>query len=97
MVEDDGVAPSLDENQLSELVQHLQTEEEASRLSTLQSVESFNLWITNHPALRQMVIVESVSKIGPAILRFLRALFGLDRGAPDASEAGDATQDDRRP
>jgi hypothetical protein len=69
MEKDDDVAGSLDQVQLDELVQHLQTEEAASRASTLESVESLHLWVTNHPALRQMVIVESI-EIGPAILRF---------------------------
>jgi hypothetical protein len=80
MEKDDDVSGSLDAAQLDELVQHLQTEEEASREGTLQSVESLQLWMTNHPALRQMVIVESIAKIGPAILRVLRVLLGLDRG-----------------
>ncbi len=78
MDEDHDVTGSLDEAQLNALVEHLQTEEEASRASTLESVESFQLWLTNHPALRQMVIVNSISQIGPAILRFLRGLLGLD-------------------
>jgi hypothetical protein len=34
-----------------------------------------------------MVIVESIAKIGPAVLRFLRALLGLDSGERDASDA----------
>lgn len=74
---DDDVESPLDEAQLKELVQHLQTQEEASREGALESVESLNLWILGQPALRQMAIVDSISQIGPAILNFLRALLGL--------------------
>jgi hypothetical protein len=77
----------LDEAQLNELVRHLQSEEEASRASALESVESLQLWLTSHPALRQMVIVESVSEIGPAVLSFLRAMLGLDGRQRDAPGA----------
>jgi hypothetical protein len=79
----------LDEAQLNELIQHLQSEEEASRASALESVESLQLWLTSHPALRQMVIVDSVDQIGPAVLSFLRAMLGLDSpsAASRASES----------
>ena len=83
MQKDDDDLP-LDEAQLNELVQHLQTEEEASRASALEFVESLQLWLTSHPALRQMAIVELVSEIGPAVLSFLRAMLGLDGGQRDA-------------
>jgi hypothetical protein len=83
MGKDDDAAGSLDKEQLAELVQHLEATEGASRASALESVESFHLWVTNHPALRQMAIVDSISQIGPAVLRFLRALLGLDKGEGD--------------
>jgi hypothetical protein len=85
---DDDVEGTLDEAQLNQLVQHLQMQEEASQESALESVESFNLWISSHPALRQMAIVGSISEIGPAILNFLRALLGLGpkRGESKTSE-----------
>jgi hypothetical protein len=86
---DDDDAP-LDDAQLSELVQHLQAEEAASQASALESVESLQLWMADHPALRQMAVVESFSEVGPAILRFLRTMLGLDRGPRDDAQAGGA-------
>jgi hypothetical protein len=97
MGKDDDGSGSLNEAQLNELVQHLQTEEEASRESALESEASFQLWLANHPALRQMAVVESFSQIGPAILQFLRALLGLDRGKGEAPETGQEDKGDARP
>lgn len=77
----------LDEAELGELIRHLETEEEASRQGTLSSVESLQVWAATHPALRQMVIVESFAEIGPMILRLLRTLLGLDKDERD----GDST------
>ena len=91
---DDDV--ELDQEQLSELVQHLQAEEEASQASALESVESFNVWVASHPALRQMVALDSIAQIGPAILKFLRAMLGLDRRQRDAGE-NKAGEGDRLP
>ena len=92
MAEDDE-AP-LDDEQLGKLVEHLQAEAEASQAGTLESVESLRVWLTSHPALRQMAIVESITQIGPAILHFLRAMLGFDKGGPDAPEARAANEGD---
>ena len=87
---DDDVESTLDQAQLNELVQHLKMQEEASQEGALESVESFNLWILDQPALRQMAIVESISQIGPAILNFLRTLLGLGpRGGASKASEGD--------
>jgi hypothetical protein len=84
---DDDDAP-LDDAQLSELVQHLQAEEAASQASALESVESLQVWMASQPALRQMAIVDSFAEVGPAILRFLRVMLGLDRGPRDDEGRG---------
>lgn len=76
---------SLDKAQLDHLVEHLEAIEGASRESALESMASFELWITSHPALRQMPIVESISQIGPAILRFLRMMLGLEKPGDDTT------------
>lgn len=68
----------LHETDFNEVLQHMQAEDDAGRESTLASEESFRDWISNHPALRQMIPVDSYSEIVPTILRALRALFGLD-------------------
>jgi hypothetical protein len=91
--DEDDDAP-LDDAQLSELVQHLQAEEAASQASALESVESLQLWMASQPALRQMVIVDSFADIGPAILRFLRIMLGLERGQPDPPEESRAGEGD---
>jgi hypothetical protein len=88
VVDDDDDAP-LDDAQLSELVQHLQAEEAASQASALESVESLQVWMASQPALRQMAIVDSFPEIGPAILRFLRAMLGLDRGQGDEAKGSE--------
>jgi hypothetical protein len=44
--------------------------------------------MASQPALRQMAIVDSFAAIGPAILRFLRVMLGLDRGARDDEGRG---------
>jgi hypothetical protein len=94
MQKDDEPTGSLDQGQLDELVQHLEATEEASRASALESVESLHLWLTNHPALRQMAIVDSIAQIGPAILRFLRAMLGLDRRAGDPPDVSKTDRGD---
>jgi hypothetical protein len=81
--DEDDDAP-LDDAQLSELVQHLQATEEDARASALESVASLQLWVMSHPGLRQMIVnVDALAEIGPAILRFLRSMLGLDRGRKD--------------
>lgn len=67
----------LTDEQLNELVRHLEAEERDAQEATLSSLESFNLWIMTHPALRQMAIVDSVAQLTPAILTVLRRLLGI--------------------
>ena len=77
MSEDDPKM-ALDDEQMKALVGHLKTEEQTSLESTLKSVSSLQAWISQHPAMRQMPIVDSFSEIGPTILRVLRILLGLE-------------------
>ena len=63
--------------ELEQLLSHMQKEELQADDARLNSMESFELWVRAHPALRQMNIVEQLSQIGPAILQVLRGLLGL--------------------
>ncbi len=62
---------------LDRLVEHLQAEEKEAQEATLSSLESLELWVATHPALRQMAIPENLAQIGPAILEVLKRLLGL--------------------
>lgn len=64
-------------DELTRLVEHLQTEERESQEASLSSLDSFHTWLHAHPALRQMAVVEKFSEIGPAIMRAIRQLLGL--------------------
>lgn len=68
---------NIEEADLDRLVEHLQSEERESQEATLSSMESFQLWVTTHPALRQMAIVQNFTDIAPAIFQVLRRLLGL--------------------
>ncbi len=68
----------LDKDDLNELIEHLQSDEQISLESTLASIGSFKHWVNSHPAMRQMLIVDNISDIVPAIWKFLRIMFGLD-------------------
>jgi hypothetical protein len=70
-------APELSPEDLAQLVEHMQKEEIEADDARLSSLESFELWITSHPALRQMQIVNSLKEIGPAILEVVKRLLGL--------------------
>ena len=70
-----GTGVSAEEMQL--LLQQAQREELQADDARLSSVESFNMWVMSHPALRQMQIVDSLHQIGPAILEVLKKLLGL--------------------
>lgn len=76
MSNDDNIPP-IDEEQLKQIAAQLESEEQASRESTLESVESLELWMIQHPGLQKMVTVDSFAQIGPAILQFLRSMMGF--------------------
>lgn len=76
----------LDETELNELIGQLELEERDLVESTLASISSFQLWIDSHPAMRQMLIVEKVSDIVPAVWKFLRIMFGLERAPAGTDE-----------
>ncbi|MDX2257718.1 MAG: hypothetical protein NW205_02270 [Hyphomicrobiaceae bacterium] len=62
---------------LDRLVEHLKAEEAEAREATLSSMESFELWVATHPALRQMGIPDNLAQLGPALLEVLKRLIGL--------------------
>lgn len=74
---DAELGSEISEAELSELVEHLQSEEEAAREATLSSAESFQMWVMTHPALRQMALVENIAQLAPAIMTVLRRLLGM--------------------
>jgi len=79
----EGLSPEL----MDELLQQLKSDEAGSQASTLESLDSLQDWMTNHPALRQMLVVEQFSDVGPAILSFLRLMLGYKTEEPDADDA----------
>lgn len=81
-----GLPPEL----MGELLQHLQSDEAASQASTLESLDSLQDWMSNHPALRQMAVVEQFSDIGPSLLSFLRLMLGIESAAPVAADPADS-------
>jgi hypothetical protein len=85
----------LDEAQLNELMAQLQSDEQISIESTLESEISLKNWIVSNPALRQMFIPEKLSDIVPALLNFLRFMLGLDRGPPQDPSASPDEEADR--
>lgn len=68
-----GLAP----DEFAQLVEQMQKEEVEADDQRLSSLESFELWMRNHPALRQMQLVNSLKEIGPAILEAVKRLLGL--------------------
>lgn len=73
-----GVADAgMADDELEQLVDHLRSEEVQAEDARLNSMESFQMWVAAHPALRQMQIVDSLKEIGPAILEVLKRLLGL--------------------
>jgi len=73
---DDPTAP-IPQDEIDKLVEHLREEEVQAEDARLNSLESFELWVATHPALRQMQIVDSLKEIGPAILEVVKRLLGL--------------------
>jgi hypothetical protein len=67
----------LPQEDLDQLIGHLQAEEVEAEDARLSSLESLQLWVSTHPAMRQMAIVENLNQFGPAILLVLRRLLGL--------------------
>lgn len=62
---------------LDQIVGHLQAEEAASREATLNSLESFQLWVMTHPALRNSALAENLAQIAPALFTAIRRLLGM--------------------
>lgn len=57
------------------IIDHLMAEEAEARDATLTSLESFELFISSQPALRQMIAPDQVADMFPAIVNFFRAMF----------------------
>lgn len=91
---DDEATDDLPPELMGELLQHLQSDEAASQESTLKSLDSLEGWLTSHPALRQMLVVERFADVGPAILSFLRLMLGYNAHGPEAAQP-DAAGPDR--
>lgn len=72
----DGV-DAVPQAELDQLVAQLREEEVQAEDARLNSLDSFQLWVAAHPALRQMQIVDSLKEIGPALLEVLKRLLGL--------------------
>jgi len=73
----DGLKGSLEAGDLDRLVGHLREQEAEAQEATLSSLESFEMWVATHPALRQMQAFENIAQIGPALIQVLRRLLGL--------------------
>lgn len=71
--DDDGVG----REEFEEVASHLSAEAEAERQTALESELSLQAWIMTQPALRQMAVFENIAQFAPALLQFLRAMFGL--------------------
>jgi hypothetical protein len=69
--------PPLPEDELNQLVEHLQAEEVHAEDARLSSIESLQAWISSHPALRQMHVFEHMHQFGPALLEVVKRLLGI--------------------
>jgi hypothetical protein len=67
----------LPQAEFERLVQQLNQEEAQAREARLSSVESLRRWISQHPALQQPTLMETVAVYGPALLEILRRVMGL--------------------
>lgn len=67
----------LPQEELDLLRQQMEKEEFEADDARLSSMESFELWVASHPALRQMHIVQNLHQIGPALLEALKRLLGF--------------------
>ncbi|MFM1814849.1 MAG: hypothetical protein RLZ98_1544 [Pseudomonadota bacterium] len=81
----------LDAEQMQALLQQLEGEDEADRLSLLASDEDFEMWALGHPSLRHMFMVENIKDVIPAIMNFLRAMFGFGPGGSGDSQKVDGS------
>jgi hypothetical protein len=70
------------------LLEHLKQEESASVEALVSSEESFQVWLQNHPAPRQMIPPERISDMVPALLNFVRLMLGVGGTKSDSDEAG---------
>ncbi len=71
------VPHDLPQEDLDQLLGHLAAEEVQAEDARLSSLESLQLWMSAHPAMRNMAILDSLNQYGPAILLVLRRLLGL--------------------
>ena len=85
---DEENTPPLDDADMQELLAHLKEAEGESAESILASSASFELWLRTHPALAQMPMVENLTDIVPAVLKFLRAMLGFSIPEDGPQEPG---------
>ncbi len=69
--------PPVSQEELDALVGHLQSEETAAREATLSSLDSFKLWVMNHPVLGNSGVAENLAAIAPALFTVVRRLLGM--------------------
>jgi hypothetical protein len=72
-----GLGQELGQDELDQLVGQLQAEEVQSDDARLSSMESLQMWISSHPALRQMHVFEHMHQFGPALLEVVKRLLGI--------------------
>ena len=89
---DDDQSFELNEVQIEEIAQHIQSEEGESTESALKSEASLELWLLNHPGFRQMVPVDKLSDIVPLLLKVLRTMFNIHKSS---EELLDSNADDK--
>ena len=65
------------EEDLKQLVEHLEGQEAAAREATLSNIDSFRAWVMEHPALQQPGIYEMLNQYGPALIEMVKRLIGL--------------------
>lgn len=73
---DDG-EDGIGHQEFEQVAEHFGAETDAEREIALESEASLQTWIMTHPALRQMAVFENLAQIAPALLQFLRAVFGV--------------------
>jgi len=76
----------LGDEDFTALMSQLGVEETASGAAQANAFESFQQWAATQPALREMIMVENVREIIPAILAFFKSL--LSSGNSQAGARG---------
>jgi len=65
------------EEELAELIGHLEQQEATAQEAALSNVDSFRLWVMQHPGLQQPGIYDMINTYGPALIEMIKRLIGL--------------------